>query len=58
MAELPSLEFRRMRGDPVEAYKVCNKIYDPLPICDLFEMSTKGMFSGMRNFKKLTVSMN
>ena len=28
--QLPSLEFRRMRGDLIETYKVCNKIYDPV----------------------------
>ena len=26
---LPSLEFRRVRGDLIEMYKICNKIYDP-----------------------------
>ena len=27
--KLPSLEFRRLRGDLIEAYKICNGIYDP-----------------------------
>ena len=27
---LPSLEFRRVRGDLIEVYKICHKIYDPI----------------------------
>ena len=28
--KLPSLEFRRLRGDFIEVYKILHKIYDPL----------------------------
>ena len=27
---LPSLEFRRLRGDLIEIYKICHNLYDPL----------------------------
>ena len=27
---LPSLEYRRVRGDLIEVYKICQGIYDPL----------------------------
>ena len=30
MLRLPSLEYRRVRGDLIEVYKICHKIYDPL----------------------------
>ena len=28
-AKLPSLEYRRVRGDLIEVYKICHAIYDP-----------------------------
>ena len=34
--KIPSLEFRRLRGDLIEAYKICNNIYDPLTTSNLF----------------------
>jgi len=33
--KLPSLEFRRLRGDMIEVYKIVHKIYDPLVTKDL-----------------------
>ena len=34
---LPSLEFRRFRGDLIETYKICNGIYDQVTTSSLFE---------------------
>ena len=28
--DLPSLEYRRIRGDLIEVYKICHNHYDPL----------------------------
>ena len=36
MLRLPSLEYRRVRGDLIEVYKICHKIYDPLTTKTLF----------------------
>ena len=33
---LPSLEYRRLRGDLIEAYKITNNIYDPFTTHNLF----------------------
>ena len=35
---LPSLEFRRLRGDLIETYKICNGLYDPVTTSSLFDM--------------------
>ena len=46
---LPSLEFRRMRGDLIETYKVLHDIYDPVTTRELLSLnssSTRG-----HNFK-------
>ena len=37
---LPSLEYRRLRGDLIEAYKITNNIYDPLTTHKLFCFDT------------------
>ena len=37
---LPSLEFRRFRGDLIETYKICNGIYDPVTTSSLFDFNT------------------
>ena len=33
--KLPSLEFRRIRGDLIEVYKICQHIYDPITTSQL-----------------------
>ena len=38
--DLPSLEYRRARGDMVECYKITHEIYDPLTTYTLFELDT------------------
>ena len=35
---LPSLEFRRLRGDLIETYKIVHKIYDPKTTEKLFTL--------------------
>ena len=37
---LPSLEFRRARGDMIECYKLTHELYDPLTTSTLFELDT------------------
>ena len=36
---LPSLEFRRMRGDLIETYKVLHEIYDPVTTRELLSLN-------------------
>ena len=36
--KIPSLEFRRLRGDLIETYKLCNGLYDPVTTSSLFDM--------------------
>ena len=35
---LPSLEFRRLRGDPIETFKLCNGLFEPVTTSSLFDM--------------------
>ena len=35
---IPSLEFRHLRGDLIETYKLCNGLYDPVTNSSLFYM--------------------
>ena len=37
--KLPSLEYRRLRGDLIEVYKITHNIYDPISTNALFHMS-------------------
>ena len=37
---LPSLEYRRVRGDLIETYKICHKIYDPVTTDNLLNFVT------------------
>jgi hypothetical protein len=37
--KMPTLKYRRMRGDMIEVFKIIN-IYDPLTTVDMFELST------------------
>ena len=38
--KLPSLEFRRLRGDLIEAYKILNNVYDPETTKSLLSLSS------------------
>ena len=37
---LPSLEYRRVRGDLIEVYKITHNIYDPISTNVLFNMAS------------------
>ena len=37
--DLPSLEFRRIRGDMIETFKILTNIYDPITTKDLFTVN-------------------
>jgi hypothetical protein len=37
---MPTLKYRRMRGDMIEVFKIINDIYDPLTTVDMFELNT------------------
>ena len=36
--KIPTLEFRRLRGDLIETFKLCNGLYDPVTTSSLFDM--------------------
>ena len=57
---LPSLEFRRLRGDLIETYKICNGLYDPVTTSTLFDMSShdKTRSNGLKINKTNTVHNN
>ena len=38
--KLPSLAYRRLRGDLIEMYKIVHEIYDPLSTKPLFKIDT------------------
>ena len=38
--KMPTLKYRRMRGDMIEVFKIINDIYDPLATVDMFELQT------------------
>jgi hypothetical protein len=37
---MPTLKYRRMRGDMIEVFQIINGIYDPLTTVDMFELIT------------------
>ena len=37
---LPSLEYRRLRGDLIEVYKITHNLYDPLTASSLLTLNT------------------
>ena len=55
---LPSLEFRRRRGDLIEVYKIVHKLYDPITTKSLFTFSDVEITRGhnLKLAKKLTKS--
>ena len=44
--KLPSLEFRRVRGDLIEVFKITHNIYDPLTTHSLLQLSTNNKTKG------------
>ena len=57
--KLPSLEFRRLRGDLIETYKICNNIYDPATTSNLFDFNSfdKTRSNGLK-ITKITTNHN
>ena len=57
---LPSLEYRRVRGDLIETYKILQEIYDPITTKDLFTLNTNDNITKTRgiNFKLTKFSPN
>ena len=37
--KLPSLEYRRARGDMIETFKIIHGFYDPETVCSLFKLN-------------------
>jgi hypothetical protein len=50
---MPTLKYRRMRGDMTEIFEIINGIYDPLTTVDMFELNTTSNTRGhSKNIKK------
>ena len=54
--QLPSLEFRRLRGDLIETYKICHNLYDPITTNTLLKFNVSNTRS--HNFKLLKPRVN
>ena len=48
---LPSLEYRRFRGDLIEMYKICHNKYDPVTTRDLFDFVPEDNITRNNGFK-------
>jgi hypothetical protein len=44
--KMPTLKYRRMRGDMIGVFKTINDIYDPLTTVDMFELNTTSYTRG------------
>jgi len=40
ITRLPSLEYRRLRGDMIETFKIVHGFYDKVTVCSLFQFNT------------------
>ena len=49
---LPSLEYRRLRGDLIEVYKMTHNLYDPLTTVSLLTLNISHTRSNNYKFKK------
>ena len=49
--KLPSLEYKRVRGDMIEAYKIINNIYDPLTTSSLLTPQSKSSITRSHGYK-------
>ena len=57
--KMPTLKYRRMRGDMIEVFKIINGIYDPLTTVDMFELSTTSNTKGhSKKMKIKTIRLN
>ena len=55
---LPSLEYRRFRGDLIETFKICHNLYDPLTTKTLFEFVPNDNPTRGHNFKIKKIRTN
>ena len=55
---LPSLEFRRVRGDLIEVYKILNNIYDPITTKNLLTLCSKDLPTRSHPYKLLKYRTN
>ena len=55
---LPSLEYRRLRGDLIEMYKMTHNIYDPCSVETLFKFSDSEKSTRGHNYKLEKVHTN
>lgn len=59
MLNLPSLEFRRVRGDMIECFKLTHDIYDPLTTSSLTNLNSNSITrSHPFKLKKPSVNTN
>ena len=57
--KMPTLKYRRMRGDMIEVFKIINGIYDPLTTVDMFELNTTSNTKGhSKKMKIKTIRLN
>ena len=56
--KLPSLLYRRIRGDMIEVYKILNNYYDPLTTKKLLTFNNNGHFTRTNNMKLEKPSFN
>jgi hypothetical protein len=54
--KMPTLKYRRMRGDMIEVFKIINDIYDPLTTVDMFELNTTSNTRGRSKKMKIKTS--
>jgi hypothetical protein len=54
--KMPTLKYRRMRGDMIEVFKIINDIYDPLTTVDMFELNTTSNTRGHSKRMKIKTS--
>lgn len=58
MLKLPSLEYRRRRGDMIEMYKIMHKIYDVSTTAHLFTINTSCTRGHPFKLRKVSANFN
>jgi hypothetical protein len=57
--KMPTLKYRKMRGDVIEVFKIINGIYDPLTTVDMFELNATSNTRGhSKKIRKKTSRLN
>ena len=56
LLKLPSLEFRRLRGDLIEVFKICHNLYDPITTKSLLTINNSNTRS--HNYKLVKPRVN